>query len=212
MRTKQTNVFTFDELNDDAKEKARDWYRSRDHYDNYWAESVTDSAKEIGKLFGFTIDDIYWSGFSSQGDGACFVGSWNPSLADFAKWRKDGWEDKELHRIADVLESIAKDFPNASCHIKHTGHYYHSHSVSIDCDLMADDYYDTDDPIQEAAFKVREALADKTDDDLIEACRDFMDWIYASLEKEWDYINADEQVDESLRANEYEFSEDGTMA
>ena len=33
MRTITTNVYTFNELSEDAKEKARDWFRSVDDYD-----------------------------------------------------------------------------------------------------------------------------------------------------------------------------------
>lgn len=32
------------------------------------------------------------------------------------------------------------------------------------------------------------------------------------LEREYDYQNADEQIDESIRCNEYEFTEDGRRA
>lgn len=33
--------------------------------------------------------------------------------------------------------------------------------------------------------------------------------LYKSLEKEYEYLNSDEAVDESLIVNEYEFDEDG---
>jgi hypothetical protein len=39
--------------------------------------------------------------------------------------------------------------------------------------------------------------------------RDFADWIYDQLRKEYEYQMSDEQVDETLIANEYEFDEDG---
>jgi hypothetical protein len=39
-----------------------------------------------------------------------------------------------------------------------------------------------------------------------------MRWIYRQLEREYDYQNADAQVDENIRANEYEFYEDGKRA
>ena len=42
--------------------------------------------------------------------------------------------------------------------------------------------------------------------------RDFADCIYKQLETENDWRNADEQVDETLRANEYEFTEEGERA
>ena len=34
-------------------------------------------------------------------------------------------------------------------------------------------------------------------------------WIYRQLEKEYDYRNADEQLDDGIRCNEYLFTETG---
>ena len=49
-----------------------------------------------------------------------------------------------------------------------------------------------------------------------EAVRDelraFADWIYRQLEQDHDYLMSDEAVDESIRANEYEFDESGRLA
>ena len=47
MRTIETQVFTYDELSEDAKEKARNWWCEVPHYDD-WAESVLEDAKNIG--------------------------------------------------------------------------------------------------------------------------------------------------------------------
>ena len=44
---------------------------------------------------------------------------------------------------------------------------------------------------------------------LIKISRDAMQWIYGQLEKEYDYRNADEQVDDGIRCNEYLFTETG---
>jgi hypothetical protein len=56
----------------------------------------------------------------------------------------------------------------------------------------------------------------KKDDSAIEsieqAMRDFADWIYKSLEREYDYQMADEQIDESIRCNEMTFNEDGSVS
>lgn len=37
-----------------------------------------------------------------------------------------------------------------------------------------------------------------------------MDWIYRQLEKEYEYQNSDECIDENLMGNSYTFREDGT--
>ena len=75
IETTTQNVYTFNELSDTAKESARDWYRSDPFPD--WHEFVIDGAKEVGALLGIEIDNIWFSGFSSQGDGACFTGSYS---------------------------------------------------------------------------------------------------------------------------------------
>lgn len=49
-------------------------------------------------------------------------------------------------------------------------------------------------------------------DDLRECLADFSRWIYRNLEKEYDYQNSDEAVEEAIIANEYEFTEDGERA
>ena len=45
----------------------------------------------------------------------------------------------------------------------------------------------------------------EVEDEITDLLREFMDWIYSRLEKEWDYMNSDKSVDESILANEYNF-------
>ena len=59
----------FDELSDEAKERAREWYRQGNCDDSFWSECTIDDAKEIGKYMGMNVDKVYFSGFWSQGDG-----------------------------------------------------------------------------------------------------------------------------------------------
>ena len=47
------------------------------------------------------------------------------------------------------------------------------------------------------------------EDDIAQLMRDFADWIYDQLEKEYEYQCSDNVVEESIIANEYEFDEDG---
>jgi hypothetical protein len=53
MKTIKTNVYTYDELSDKAKEKAREWYISR-IYDYDWYDFIFEEAKELG----FTIEEF----------------------------------------------------------------------------------------------------------------------------------------------------------
>jgi hypothetical protein len=38
-----------------------------------------------------------------------------------------------------------------------------------------------------------------------------MKWIYRQLETEYDWLNADEQVDESIEGNDYQFTDNGRI-
>ena len=69
-----TTVYKFNELEGRDKERARnklaEWAT-----DHEWYESVYGLAREDGAKRGFEIDDIRFSGFWSQGDGASWTGS-----------------------------------------------------------------------------------------------------------------------------------------
>ena len=63
--------FTWKELSDTAKDAARR------HFDpnGDWHECVIEQFKEEMKELGVTVEDTYYSGFWSQGDGASWKGS-----------------------------------------------------------------------------------------------------------------------------------------
>ena len=215
MKTIVKTVFAFDDLSDSAKEKARQWYREG-AFDYDWWEFVYEDAIQCAEIMGIEIDTrattrmdgkpgtgqpkIYFSGFSSQGDGACFDGHYAYTRGAAKKIRQHAPLDKELHAIADALQEAQKSaFYRLSATAKQSGHYSHSGCMSVDVrntDSQGNDIGCTD----EQESMVTQCL------------RDFADWIYSQLEKEYDYMNEDEQVDESIRANEYAFGEDGRRA
>lgn len=200
---KQYLIYTFDELSDAAKEKAREWYRNG-QLDYDWWDSVYEQADTAAKHLGIDIDRkgkhtpaIYFSGFWSQGDGACFEGSYR---------YKKGWRSALLHEfgpgdtlnellsIGQALQEIqSKQFYKLEATCRHRGHYQHSGCMSVEVEHAEDRYRD----IGDAEGEIRDQL------------RLFADWIYGHLEQEHDWLTSDEQVDESIRANEYTFNEDG---
>lgn len=225
MRIKQTKIYQYDELSDKAKENARDWYREGTCDDTYWSESVIDDAATVAGFLGLDINQtayktiggetrykptVYFSGFWSQGDGACVEGTWRARDVKADKLKEYAPQDKELHRIVDGLAELAKEYPDGYFSVKHRGHYSHSGCTHFDIELPCE-------ALDEAEYDSPEymRLDEKISEDrytLTELARDFMNWIYKQLEKEWEYQNSDEQVEASIRANEYEFLEDGTRA
>lgn len=197
MRTQTISIYKFEELEDSAKEKARDWYR-QGALDYDWWDCTFYDANEIAALMGIQIERIYFSGFSSQGDGACFEGYYAYKKGSVEDVKAYAPQDKELHDIALNLSKIQrKSFYRLSAHVKHTGHYYHSGCTSID--VQNDNTY--------SAY-----VSDDIEEAISEALRDYMNWIYRRLEAEHDYLMSEESVDESIITNEYEFHEDGAIA
>lgn len=185
------NVYNLEELSDKAKEKARDWYRGGMDQDIYWSESVTDDVKTILGYLGFEIKYIHWSGFWSQGDGACFAGKWRAAdvnlkgLLEYAP----GYED--VDRVVARLSEIAINAPSISFSVEQSGYYQHENCTAFDFD---------------------EEVSEEYCEELAELSKDLMRWIYSRLEQAWDFENSNETVDENIINNEYEFLESGERA
>ena len=225
-RTAEVEVFQFDELSPRAKERARDWYREGMNDDQWW-DSIYEDAETCAAILGITIKYrtytiagkverigqepcIWFSGFSSQGDGACFEGSYEYAKGCGRKIRKHAppvYTDKDgtvhksksnarLAAIADGLVELQKRYNwRLTASVNHTGRYSHPYCTEIDVEYEAAD--GTNYPTVDDAKILAELL------------RDFMRWIYRQLQDEWNYLNSDETVDDNIRANEYEFDEDG---
>lgn len=207
IETTTRTLYKFDELSDAAKEKARDWYRDASTGDQWW-DCVYEDAQTLAGLLGISLDHkhgrapylgpaIWFTGFSSQGDGACFEGSYRYAKDSVATVKAHAPHDTELHRIAKGLQDVQRPhFYKLIATAKHRGHYYHSGCMQVEVRHGDDLYRDIGD----------------AEGDVIQLLRDFADWIYKQLEAECDYLNADEQVDENIVANEYMFTEDGGIA
>lgn len=201
-------LYKFEELSDQAKERARQWWRECENSDGDWSFMYADFEK-CGKIIGIEIDrrtyktigggtgsepTIYWSGFSSQGDGACFEGRYAYAKDAHNKIRAHAPKDERLHKIADDLLAIQRKHGyRLEARVKHSGHYNHKYCTAIDV---------TD-------SRTGDDVDKETYDTVVEALRDFMEWIYRSLEKEYEWKMADEQVDENITANEYTFNAQG---
>lgn len=212
MQTDTYPVFKYDELSDSAKEKAREWYCEDLPWD---PEYVIEDAATIADLFGLDIRQtrktlmggghrydptVYWSGFWSQGDGACYEGTYKYKT-NSVKMVKACCGDAEVIRIVESLAKVQrKFFYHLTAVCKHRGHYYHSGCMEVSVDIDSDaDYSDS-------------KLWRDAEDDVIQLLRDFADWIYRRLEEEYEYQTSEEAVAESMEANEYEFYEDGSIA
>jgi hypothetical protein len=202
-------VYTFEELSDAAKEKARDWWREGSAED-FDTDFLYEDFERMGKLLGIEFDrkpvklmgggtrydpTIYWSGFASQGDGACFEGRYAYAKgAAKAIAKETGGTEHVLIDNAKRLQAVQRrNFYRLEAIAKHRGHYYHSGCMSVDV-------FDRDDNYREIG---------DAEEEVTQCLREFADWMYKQLDAENDYRMSDENVDESIRCNEYTFTEDG---
>lgn len=236
MREIVTRVYKYSELRDArAKERAREWLRTAMQGDNFFAEYPSEEFAELLKACGFNVNSghgheklaIYWSGFSSQGDGAAFSGTWYAAdcrpaawLADrpisYRKRNKNGKEygapivcphNERWHKAIAPLVALAIEYPHASGTIDQSHRGFWMRLESFDTGREGDDLAHT-----QAEWDAINAEENAAGERFIECARDLANAFYRSLEAEYEYQNSDAQIIESLKANEYEFTRDGERA
>lgn len=218
MRIKETEVYTYDELDENAKEKAREELRDiNTDYD--WWDCTYDDIQTIAGYLGLDINQkpyqtmggqtryspsIWFSGFYHQGSGSSYDATWDASkVKDVREWAP---QDKELHRINDILTELAKENPELTARVKSDGDNWINvevqHGETRD-NVLDELTYDSPE------YKAEQAKDNEREKTLTEALRDFNRWIYNQLEKEYEYKTSDEAIAETIIANEYEFTKEG---
>jgi len=188
VKTISVNLYQFDELDDKAKEVARDWFKEG-YPDHSWWDGILDTAKDIATYFGVEIHQSYFRGFSSQGDGACFAGTFrSENLKTLAELQQEYPTEEHLHALLQRLLAV-KHQEGSFLRITPVGHYTHSRTMQAE---DPDSYY-----VWDEMNEIRSCL------------RSFADWIYKALEKEYDELMSDECVDENIRCNQYWFLASG---
>ena len=185
MEIVQIKGYTIGELEPEAKERALVWLAEGLDYE--WWEFIYDDAKNLGKCIGLRIDNIYFSGFYSQGDGCCFSGyytyrkGWKKALKDYAP------DNKELYKIGLKLQSIQRPaFYELGGEIKGNERYWRTR---IDLHWQ---------------YSAHEA-------EINEVLEDFAHWIYKALQTEYEWLTSKEQLIEMAEANGYLFDESGRI-
>lgn len=213
-------AYTYAELEgrakDNAREKLTQWAT-----DHEWWEYIYDDAKERGKEYGYDIEDIRFSGFWSQGDGASWTGdidlvAFIEKLAD--KLSASFGEDMLL------VELMRNGWVNKRMNIvRRSYHYCHENTMTYD-------YHDWDDwqNADDAATLAEGVMAGASVRHLCEGfsvegrlqswincaehmAKDYARDIYRALEEGYDDLVDDERLAEFASANEYLFDENGRV-
>ena len=187
MRTIETQVYSFADLSESAKEYAREQYREH-NLDYDWYTFTYDDAKTIGALFGLRIDTIYFSGFWSQGDGACFEGGYQYRKEALKAVMEYAPKDTELHGIVARLQEVQrKAFYGLYASCEQT----RGNNMRVNVDNDSRD------------------ISEEEEDNITDELRLFADWIYSRLESEYEYLQSNECIDEYLA--DLEFTGEGEL-
>jgi hypothetical protein len=169
-------------------------YRYSDVQDSFWSERVIEMFTEDMKLIGIEVDKAFYSGFYSQGDGACFEGR----VCDWSLFLEAaGYKD-----LIDVIP--CSDQPRLPWH--QSGHYYHEYCTTFDTDglYLDNPHCEEWDTLRHAMWAANYGESGpliSRADEFIEFVRDKMRDLYKLLEEEYDHLTSDETVLAGIFAN-----------
>ena len=186
----------------EAQQALIDRYRDI-NTDHEWWESTYERFKERMDAIGIHVHRMYFSGFWSQGDGACFEGH----VSDWGLFLKS------LGITNDVLVEFACN--HWSFGVEHRGRYYHEEFTYLHTDMpnpAAEDdewFIERYSPYGVSDFRSVAWLAvlrgfdfPAMEETFRDAFKDHMRQLYKDLEAEYDYLTSDEVVWEAIVANE----------
>ena len=191
-------------VNSEQRERLLEKYRYINvEYDKWW-DCVYADFREDMKAVGINVTNMYFSGFCSQGDGACFEGSLDDTTTYLDHHHKD-----QYPMIRKLLEHGGDVY--ARC--KHRGRYCHQNCTefSVDCDALTEMLPQPTEFHEQIAEQWQEALDAEVSEfeaGVIEQWRTYMQDLYRNLEKEYDWLVSDEAVWDTIEANELDDDED----
>lgn len=195
MRILETKLFMFDELSGEAKEKARTWMRDCNAQDSFAIDEAMDSSKALFEVANIKLTNwevgpyAYSSVTFDMGDAGKLSGP-----------RAIAWlENNLLSKLRITQEAFNKNRKDYMGY----GDGYRVGKVKS-CPLTGVCY---DEDLLES---LRKSVA--SGDTLKDAFANLADVVRKVTEAECEYQNEDEQIDDTIRANEYEFMEDGARA
>lgn len=190
--------FKFADLSEPAKEAARQ--KAREYGLDYeWWEYTYDDAKTVAVLLGIEIPDnenISFSGFSQQGDGASFRGRYHAGENEIAKVAAHAPLDTVLGSIAQELTALR------------IGTYLR-YGEKLEAIIAASGHYSNSGSMVLASAEPETDLTDDTENELLALMRRFADWIYGQLRNEYDHLVSDESIDGGL--DHHTFDESGAI-
>lgn len=225
----QEGTYTFDQLSDKLKEEAIDRNRDINVFGD-WHEFVIDRFKEDLAEEGVDTDDVQFTGFYSQGDGASFTGHVSNvqiflvkalGLTQFSDEEMDDLPAGIKEKVQEFIDTLSINFSRKSSRYSHENTCETETRSEI---VYSGDYYDDEYPdskillinkvgVDPLVFmdlaEEEQAINEAAEEWRLDKCRE----LYRDLEEEHDGLQSDESVADTLEANgmEFEVDEDGEL-
>lgn len=194
MRTQTIEVYSFNELSDDAKEHARDKYREK-NYEIDWQIELFQSLMAVYKAANIKVKD-YSLGLNSY---SYMKLDMDDNVKDLEGSRALAWLENNLFYKLRITR--AEYLKNRKAYFGYGKHYRIGcvkacplTGVCFDVDFLDD---------LQNSVKNGMCLGD--------AFKGLADTYVKLLQSEYDAQNSDEYIDEHLEINGYEFTEDGNF-
>lgn len=187
MRQEIINILKFEELNDGAKEKARDWYRGTmdldyEHENDYLVEYFAEQLEELG----YSVPDKSNKGWWVTWDQYQNVNLRTVYTDELGKIAERVLDAKKYRRFMRIIG--AADI--------------NTHGSGKDITIELSSYYDDDYP------KTSGILQD-LENTIIKELQS-MEWKFQKqIRESHEYLESNEHIDDMISANEYEFTEEG---
>jgi hypothetical protein len=203
MRTEKIKIYKFNELSDEAKEKAIEDYRNQDHY--FFGSDNEASLKAFENIFPIKIRD--WSYGGNRGDGIKYTLKCDDTIAGLSGQRLATYIWNNYREIYKGKYYSSKMIPTG----RDTPPMYNYKFRYSKCTLETGynlTGYCADSYLLDTIFDFMNKPTDRTFEELMNDCLN--EWI-SQCTKDIEYNNSEECIENNFEDNEYEFYETGEM-
>jgi len=223
--SEEEKTYSFDELPKEVKEKALENNRYINVEYTEWYEPVVEDFEYAMEELGLKDVEVEFTGFYSQGDGASFTARVDDVELFLKKALEinasteflDMGEDEDSSKEADELRQLMGDLRNVGYDtreklkpedlyleiVRITNRYSHENTIEASVEMEELDVEDDDRDWNKFYDEMMSMITDWAREESKE--------LYQRLNKYYDELQSDEEVAETLIANDYQFNEEGEI-
>ena len=191
MRTQAIQVYQFNELDEDIKEKVLNTFRAWDNYG--WHDSNNDTLKAFEKVFPVTVKDYDYTYHND---------------INFRVYVDEDIEDLRGVRLMKFIINNFGDSLFKKAYLRTIKGKARYSKIKIDTCCVLTGYCIDDDILEPVYNFLKKPDKNQSLGDIINDC--LWSFIHA-CNRDYEYSNSDEALTEFIEANEYEFTIDGEI-